>query len=189
MKNEQYLFHGIFFFIGTEIIPRDMQLDLTIIRKWAFNSGYVYDPEFQIMGEERVKDISQVFTPDDKLLIAISFSDQHEKVDYFEYPYVPVQSLIKKELKTYILYWRIPPYQENMINDVKFGFNIANSNEEYCSMVTAKKVVPKFVELVESLREKRTIHVFSDRSKEITVDDPVQATFYKDGRTFNVKFI
>jgi len=120
MNNKQYLFHGISFFTGTEILPQDMPLDLTTIRKWAFDSGYVYDSEFQLMGEERVKDISQVFTSDDKLLIAISFSEQNEKVDYFEFPYIPVQSLIKKKLRTDILYWRISPYQENLtkFNDV-----------------------------------------------------------------------
>jgi len=56
-------------------------------------------------------------------------------------------------------------------------------------MSTAKKVVPKFVELMESFRDKGTIYEFSDGSKEITVDNPVQATFYRDGRTFDVKFI
>jgi len=195
MDNNQYLFHGISFFIGTELLPQDILLDLTTIRKWAFNSGYISDSEFQLMGEERVKEVSRVFKPEDKLLIALTFNDQHEKVDYFEFPYVPVQTLIKKNLTIDVLYWRISPYQESSIQistrfkDVRFGFNIPDSNEEYCSISTAKKVVPKFLELMESVGDKGIKQEFSDGSKEITVDDTIQTTFHKEGRTFDVNFV
>lgn len=191
MENEQYLFHGISFFVGTEIISKDLPLDLSLIRKWAVDSGFIYDAEFQLMGNERVTEVSKVFTPEDKLLIAISFSKQNDKVDYFEFPYVPVPTLIKKNQEVEILYWRMMPVMEdqNSYKDVRFGFNISNSSEEYCSMSSAKNIVPKFLDLMNELNNKGITHDFPDGSKEITVDDPVQASFIREGRTFNVNFL
>lgn len=81
-------FRGIVFFEGAEYLPRDIVPSLEKIRDWAVNSGFVSDPEFQLLLRDRVGEIVKVVTPGDELSVAIVVSDRNGNREYFEYPFL-----------------------------------------------------------------------------------------------------
>lgn len=188
-------FAGFIFFEGADRLPSNLVLDLNTIREWASNHDLISDPEFQMISEDRIRNIFRIWSPNDKLLIAISLAGLGGKLDYLEYPYVPVRALIQRELPVRLVYWSIRPLQWDASGKVlaygeaRFGFWVSDCAEEFCSSSNAKLIVPKFVELVNSVDV--SDHTFrietkSDGVREVTGEGVYIAKFRKVSRQFDV---
>ncbi len=192
MPKGEPLFYGIVFFSGMEQLPGDIALSLVEIRKWALNQGYITDPEFQLLLDDRVNALSSHFDPEDQLQIALAIHPGRGDPFYFEYPYLPVKSLIRRAVEVELYYWRMIPTRWDSngriiyYGETKFGFLVPGCNAEICSLSTAKRVVDKFQTLISDLSNEYPIEEFPDGSREITVDGAVLARFLKDGRHFNI---
>ena len=98
-------FSGMVFW-GSEFLPKDILLDMNAIRQWAVKSGMVSDPELQLVTDEKIGELGKMFNGDDALLVLIHlYKDEKGKLCYFEYPFVPVKTLIKKKLDIKLAYW------------------------------------------------------------------------------------
>ncbi len=183
---------GIVAFEGAEHLPRDIVLSLDKIRDWAMNSGFVSDPKFQLLTGDRVAEVVKVATPGDELSVAIAISNHNGELEYFEYPFLSVRSLIKRGTGIPIVYWKVIPTQwdpsgnPTVFGEVKFGFWLTGCSDEFCSMSTAARIVPKFVAEMDKLASEFPVKVASQGSRDITVDGAVLATFLKQGRLFDV---
>jgi len=192
MVKDEIQFSGIVFFTGMEQLPDDTVLSLVEIRKWALEQGFVTDPEFQLLLSERINALSGYFDPEDKLQIALAIHSIGSETSYFEYPYLPVKSLIRRAEEVEIYYWRMIPTRwdinRNIIfyGETRFGFVLPGCSEEICSLSTAKLVVEKFQSLILDLSNDFKIDEFDDGSREITVNGDVLATFAKEGRYFDI---
>jgi len=185
-------FRGIVIFEGAEHLPHDIVLSLDKIRGWATNSGFISVPEFQLLLRDRVAEVVKVATPDE-LSVAIAISTNHNgELEYFEYPFLPVRSLIKSGIAIPIVYWKVIPWQwdptgnATAFGEIKFGFWLAGCSDEFCSMSTAARIVPKFVAEMDKLASEYPVKVTPQGSRDITVDGAVLATFLKQGRLFDV---
>lgn len=185
-------FRGIVFFEGAEHLPDDVVLSLDEIRKWAMNSGFVSDPEFQLLLGDRVADVAKVATPGDELSVAIAITNRNSEPEYFEYPFLSVRSLIKRGIGIPLVYWKVIPTLSDasgnapVFGEVRFGFWLTGCHDEFCSVSMASRVVPKFVVEMEKLASEFPVKVESQGAREITVDGAVLATFIKEGRSFDV---
>jgi hypothetical protein len=185
-------FAGIFFFEGSKRLPDDLVLDLDTIREWADSQGMISDPEGQLMGLDRIRDIFRVWSPDDKLLIAVSISAHQGALDYMEYPYVPVRTLIRRKRPIRLVYWSVCPSHWDATGrplaygEARFGFWVSNCEDEFCSSSNAKLVVPKFVQLVDSVDDTFAVETKPDGTREITEEGVYIAEFRKVGRQFDV---
>ena len=59
MSRDSLDFSGIVFFSGYELWPRDVPLGLDYIRRWAFDAGLIWDPEAQLLGDERLQELKK----------------------------------------------------------------------------------------------------------------------------------
>lgn len=188
------LFHGLTFFDGAEHLPADLPVSLEAIRQWALQSGLIFD-DAQLLTGDRVADIAKVCSPNDRLTIAVAVTGATDVLNYLEYPYMPVQSLIRRGQQVAVVYWKLaslhragddrPP----RFGEVRFGFWISGCNDEFCSMSTAPRVVAKFAQAFERVADPPEAYMVKtdpDGSKELTVDGSVHARFFKDGRLFDV---
>jgi hypothetical protein len=174
------LFRGLAFFDGATHLPEPIPSRLGSIRDWAERSGLIFDPD-QVLTQERVADISRVCSSEDNLLVAIAISGEPGSLNYFEYPFLPVRSLIRRGEPVDLAFWKITA------TDVKFGFRIAGSAERFLSESTGVHVVPKFAAALKNLGTTYPVETFADGSKHIAVAEGVRATFSKDARMFEVK--
>ena len=194
MSKNKIQFSGVVFFSGMEILPGDLVLSISEIRKWAYEQGFISDPEFQLMFNDRISSLSDFFVPEDGLQLALAIHTGVDDPFYFEYPYLPVKSLIDRDIEVEIYYWRMIPTRWDTnreviyYGEVKFGFQMPGCNEEICSISTAKHVVEKFQSLILNQLKYGEIRSFNDGSKEAVVDGELLARFYKEGRFYNVTF-
>ena len=185
-------FRSIVFFEGGEHLPDDIVFSLGEIRDWAVRSGFVSEPDFQLLVQDRVAEVVKVVTPGDELGVAIAVSHRNGKLEYFEYPFLSVRSLIKRGTDISMVYWKVIPTQwdprgrATVFGEVKFGFWVSGCSDEFCSVSTATQVVPKFVAEMEKLASKFPVVDKSQGAREITVDGAVLARFLKQGRSFHV---
>ena len=192
MSKGEIQFFGIVFFTGMEQLPGDSVLSLGEIRKWALDQGFITDPEFQLLLDDRINALSSYFDPEDQLQIALAVHPSGAESFYFEYPYLPVKSLIRRAEEVELYYWRMIPTRwdsnGNIISygETKFGFVLPGCSEEICSLSKAKLVVEKLQSLILDLSNEYRIEEFPDGSREITVDGAVLARFVKEGRYFNI---
>ena len=192
MTNGEIQFSGIVFFTGMDLLPRDIILSLSEIRKWALDKGYITDPEFQLLLADRMNSLSSFFSPEDQLQIALAIHPGGGKPFYFEYPYLPVKSLIRRDVEVELYYWRMVPTRWDSNGKIigygesKFGFQMPGCSEEICSLSTAKLIVEKLQSLILDLSNEYEISELEDDSKEITVDGQFLARFNKVGRYYDI---
>lgn len=192
MFPEQLMFRRVVFFEGSEHIPNDLPLGLDHIRQWAMKSGLIWEAESQLVLGERIDDIATVARPEDELGIAIAISKGNTGLEYFEYPYLTVRSLIGRGTEVPIVYWRTIPTQWDadgnvkVFGEVKFGFWLEGCGDEFCSISTAARIVAKFASEMDRLVSAYSVQSKSQGSKEITVEGAVLATFVRQGRSFDV---
>lgn len=190
------LLSGLVFW-GSEYFPGDLKLMLRDIRQWALKNKMIWDPEAQLIGEERLEELNKHFVPEDELFILIHlYKDEKDNLCYLEYPYLPVKTLIKKSTQIQIVYWRILPNSfyadgtpENY-GELQFGFWYPNIiGEEFASMSNAKLVVKKFFDLYQALSGDYEKKLMVKGTLDITVDGSIKAKFFKTGRLFDVEII
>lgn len=175
-----HLFRGLAFFDGVTQLPEHIPMRLGSIRDWAESSGLILNPG-QILTQERIADISRVCSSKDDLLVAIAIAGEPRLLNYFEFPYLPVRSLIRRGKPVDLVFWKITA------TDVKFGFRIAGCTETFVSESTGVHVVPKFAEALDRLGEDYPVKTSPDGSKHMATDGGVRATFLKNNRTFEVE--
>jgi hypothetical protein len=191
MKNG-IAFSGMAFW-GSEFLPKDIMLDANAIRHWAVKSGMITDPELQLVTDAKIDQLGKIFASDDTLLVLIHiYENDRGKLCYFEYPFVPVKTLIKKKLDIKLAYWtRTPDAQGPSAFGVKFGFWLDGDTLEYASSTSGKLIIQKFNELFQQLEKSYPVKNVAGRvgatEKEIEVNGDVTATFSKVGRIFDVK--
>ncbi|TSA40472.1 MAG: hypothetical protein D4R58_02615 [Betaproteobacteria bacterium] len=193
MIQDDLPFAGLFFFEGVEHLPGDLMPNLGTIREWANSKGMISAPKFQLIGPDRIRDIFRVFSPDDKLLIAISISGHPEALNYMEHPYVPVRTLIRRSLPIRLVYWSVHPSRWDAngtplaYGEARFGFWVSDCEDEFCSSSNAKLVVPKFVALFDSVNDKFSpVKTKPDGTWEVTGEGVYIAEFRKIGRQFDI---
>lgn len=140
----------------------------------------IFDPH-QILTKERIVTVSGVCTLQDELLIAIALAGEPGSLNYIEYPYLPVRSLVRRGERVDLVFWKITA------TDVKFGFRLTGCTEKFLSESTAVHVVPKFAKALDRLTNTYPVKILSDGSKDITVQGGVGAMFFKNGRSFDVE--
>jgi len=182
-------------FWGSEFLPKDIMLDANAIRQWAVKSGMITDPELQLVTDAKIGQLGKIFAVGDILLVLIHiYKNDEGKLCYFEYPFVPVKTLIKKKLDIKLAYWtRTPDMQDPSAFEVRFGFWLGDEMLEFVSSTSGKLTVQKFSELFWQLEKsypvKNVAGGVGGMEKEIEVDGDVTATFSKIGRMFDVKLV
>lgn len=191
-------FRGTVFW-GYQNFPENALGDIDAMRKWALQEGAITEPEIQLITQETIAELQKVFSKDDELFILIHLHKVDGKLTYFEYPFVPVKTLIKKSLGIKLVYWTkttIPKQSENippslMALEIRFGFWLNNNSLECVSATSGKFTITKFDDLFSQLENEYPVKDVSERAgtvrKEIEVDGNVSAIFSKSGRTFDVQ--
>lgn len=193
--NSKILFSG-FVFWGSEFLPKDITLSLENIRNWAIESKLIDDSEFQFITSERAYNLRKHFSYEDELQILISiYKEGPENLNYLEYPFIPIKTLIKKSKEISIVYWQMIPTiwnPDGSINDygeVHLDFWYPDIvEEEFCSLSNAKLVVRKFYDLYHKLPSKYIKKTTNNNILDITIDGEIKAIFSKTGRLFDVEF-
>lgn len=195
-SNKQPLFTGLVF-RGLEFLPKDIIPTWGNIRGWAFKHKLIQDPESQLITLERIEELKKHFVYEDNLSILIHlYKDSSGKLEYFEYPYLPVKTLIKKAIEAEIVYWQMVPTALGAngtikeYSEVHFGFWYPSiGSEEFQSISNARLIVKKFRELFNKLPGVYQKNKLNNGILDVAVDGDVKAIFFKTGRLFNVKFI
>lgn len=194
-SNAQPLFSELVF-LGLEFLPKDLIPNWSNIRGWAFKQNLICDPEFQLITSERIEELRKHFVYEDRLSIIIHlYKDSSGKLEYLEYPYLPIKTLIKRAIEVEIVYWQMIPTTWNInssiknFGEVRFGFWYPDiAGEEFQSRSNAKLVVEKFEDLFYQLSENYIKKKFSNGVLDIEVDGDVKAKFFKTGRLYDVEF-
>lgn len=194
-SNRQPLFSGLVF-RGSKFFPKSIIPTLGNIREWAFKQNLIYEPKFQLITSGRIENLRKHFVYEDNLSILIHlYKDSSGKLEYLEYPYLPIKTLIKKEKEVEIVFWKMIPTSWNInssiknFGEVRFGFWYPDiSSEEFQSRSNAKLVVEKFEDLFYQLSENYIKKKLSNGVLDIEVDGDVKAKFFKTGRLYDVKF-
>lgn len=191
-KLDYSIFSGLIFW-GSEYFPGNLRLLLNDIRKWAYTFKMVWDPEVQFIGGERLDELYNYFKPEDELSILIHvYQDEKGEMNYLEYPYIPVKTLIKHQVQIEIVYWQLIPKITNSgirreYDELRFGFWYPEvTGDEFASMSFAKVVFKKFFDLFNSLQNEYDTKVLPNGFTDITVDGAIKAKFFKTGRFHDV---
>lgn len=193
MSSVNLEFSGFLLLEGIEYIPKDLPLSPKSLREWAYQQGFVTDPEFQILGNERIQKLSSIFSTKDEPMLAIAIHESENAPFYMEYFFLPVKALIRLSEVLKVVYWRMIPYRQNApgtvleYGEVQIGFWYPGCSEELCTVSNAKKVIEKFGSFVDNLQEDYSKDILKDGSKEVNVDGAVLARFFKEGRYFDVE--
>lgn len=189
--DHSFAFGGLVFW-GSEHLPDDVPLGIDLLRQWALDEGIIVD-DGQFIANEEVDELSQVFSPEDKLMVLLHlFRDRSGNLNYFEYPFIPVQSLIRKGFELYLLYWRV------FDSKVEFGFMLNECPTiEFASESYGMDIVPRFKDAIVKLKnESCDVTQLYDGDtvigEEIDVSDigssrEAKAVFTKLGRRFSVE--
>ena len=181
-----FSFTGLVFW-GGSLLPRDVLLDLDHIREWATDTGLIFDKD-QFISQETVDDVARLFTTGDRLSVVVHlYWDASAALCYIEYPYVPVATLIKRQLQVDLVYWNM------LTSSVRFGFWVQGSSLEMASESTGPMVVSKFKRQFEQVSVRYPTSAVRDGEQEdgmeiSGIDGAVKANFFKSGRAYDVKF-
>ena len=195
MENPYKLFSGLVFW-GSEFLPRDIVPSLDETRRWAFKEGLVWEPEAQLITPERAEDVGKLFGVEDRLFVLVQiYRNDKGELNYLEYVYVSVATLIKKGIEISLVWWRMidriwdSAKTREKYGGVRFGFWLPESSEEFCSESLGKLVVEKFEELSGKIDPNcYEVKKLSEGILNIEVDGDVKARFFKRGRSFDVEF-
>lgn len=193
-SNKHPLFLGLVLW-GSEFLPKDIIPTWGNIRGWAFKHKLIWEPELQLITSERIEELMKHFVYEDRLSIIIHlYKDSSGKLDYLEYPYLPIKTLIKKEKEVEIVYWKMIPTVWNAnekikkYGEVRFGFWYPNiTSEEFQSISNAKLIIKKFEKLFYQLSDIYEKKILKDGILDAEVDGDLKAKFFKTGRLYNVK--
>lgn len=167
---------------GMEFLPKDIIPDPEGMREWAFRAGLISDPDFQLITQETVEELSRLFAPQDRLaILAHVYSEPSGALGYVELPYVPIPTLIKKGLEVKLVYWLM------RFDEVRFGFWIQGSSLEFASASWSKTVVQKFGELLPQLSTTYPTETTEQGEATIEVDGDVRAKFLRVGKGHDVE--
>jgi len=199
-SNKHPFFSGLVFW-GSEFLPKDIVPTWGNVRGWAFKNDLILEPELQLITSERIEELRKHFVYEDRLSIIIHlYKDSSGKLEYLEYPYLPIKTLIKRAIEVEIVYWQMIPMQMipttwninssiKNFGEVRFGFWYPDiSSEEFQSRSNAKLVVEKFEDLFYQLSENYIKKKLSNGVLDIEVDGDVKAKFFKTGRLYDVEF-
>jgi hypothetical protein len=194
MNSDEFRFSGFVMYEGVDYLPKDLPIDVGPIRKWAYDNGLIYDYRIQFLAEYRANKLSEVFTLNDEPMLTISISEDEGELNYFEYLYLPVKTLIKKNQKIRIAFWKLMPsmwdVERNVtgFGEVRIGFWYPGTHEEIWTISNAIKVIGKFNQLVGEMPENYEKITLSDGTIEVGVVGNLEAKFYKEGKYFDVEF-
>lgn len=194
-SNKKLLFSGLSFW-GSEFLPKDIIPTFGNIRNWAFKRNLIYEPEFQLITSGRIEELRKHFVYEDNLSILIHLNkDSSGELEYLEYPYLPVKTLIKKAIEIEIVYWQMIPTAwvadgtVKKYGEVRFGFWYpSNVSEEFQSISSARLIVKKFRELFNNLSGVYLKNKLNNGILDVAVDGDVKAKFFKTGRLYDVEF-
>ncbi|MEW5932427.1 MAG: hypothetical protein AB1816_02410 [Bacillota bacterium] len=83
-------------FWGSDFLPRDLWPSPEHVRRWAVQEGLLWDPETQLLTDERVEVARELFGKCGDLGMVMCLEpDDSGRPSYLEYIYVPVATLIK----------------------------------------------------------------------------------------------
>jgi hypothetical protein len=182
---------------GSGFLPRDILPSPGNIRRWAFESGLITEPDRQLLTQEDVELLHRFLDQRDRLALRLHiYRDSEGSLSYFKRPHLPIRSLVRRGTEVQLVYWAMRPTvwtAERVIKEygeVRLGFWCPGTSPlEFCSESTAKLVVAKFKDLYERLSDQCPSVVLDDGSLGITVDGEVSARFFKSGRLFDVELI
>lgn len=189
------LFNGLVFW-GSAYLPKDIILTLENIRGWAIKNKLIDEIGFQFITPERADNLRKYFSYEDELQILINiYKDDSGNLNYLEYPFIPIKTLIKKSKEISIVYCQLIPtmWKQNgsveNYGEVYLGFWYPNIiEEEFCSLSTAKLVVRKFYELYYKLSNNYIKKTLNNNILDITIDGKIKAILFKTGRLYDVEF-
>jgi hypothetical protein len=190
------LFSGLIL-CGTELLPCDIKLSLEDIRDWAKEQNLIQNADEQLIDKKRIKDLSKHFKSKDNLSILIHICKNGSgKLHYFEYPSIPIKSLVKTGQIVDLIYWEILPCAWDMngnvreYNEVRLGFLYSSIAEEFCTISNSRLILKRFLDFYynqpDEVCEKRKLN---NGKLSIEVNGRIKAQFFKIGRFFDVELI
>ncbi len=193
--NKKPFFSGLSFW-GSEFLPKDIVPTWGNVRGWAFKNDLILEPELQLITSERIEELRKHFVYGDRLSIIIHlYKDSSRKLKYFEYPYLPIKTLIKRGKEVEIVYWRMIPALWNANGKIKkygearFGFWYPNiTSEEFQSISNSKLIIKKFEEFFYQLPDIYKKKISKDGILDAEVDGDLKVKFFKTGRLYDVRF-
>jgi hypothetical protein len=192
-KPDYSIFSGLVFW-GSEYFPKNLRLSLGDIRKWSYITKMIWDPEAQFVIGERLDQLNNYFKPEDKLSILINVSQNDKgEMNYIEYPYIPVKTLIKYQMQIEIVYWQFLPKTSisgihREYDELRFGFWYPGvTGDEFASISYAKVIYKKFFDLFNDIQNEYDTKVLLNGFTDITVDGEIKAKFFKTGRFHDVE--
>jgi hypothetical protein len=187
------IFSGLVFW-GSEHFPENLMLSLNDIRKWAYTNKMIWDPEAQCIIGERLNQLNKYFEPEHHISILVYvYQNDKGEMNYLEYPYIPVKTLIEYQVQIEIVFWQFPPQTTNsgihiVHDEIRFGFWYPGAaGEEFASMSNAKLVFKKFFDLFSKLQNEFDTEIIQKGFTNITVDGAIKAKFFKMGRYYDVE--
>jgi len=189
------IFSGLVFW-GSEYFPENLRLSLNDIRKWAYTNKMIWDPEAQLIIGERLNQLYNYFKPEDQISILIHvYQNDKGEMNYLEYPYMPVKTLIKNQVQIEIVYWQFLPKTADSgihreYDELHFGFWYPGvTDDEFASMSNAKVIFKKFYDLFNNLQNEFDTKVLPNGFTNITVDGAIKAKFFRMGRFYDVELL
>ena len=186
------LFSGLVFW-GSELLPPNIVPSLNHLREWAFQNGFANDPDADFVGLERLAELKKHFVADDMLMILVHLTNEFGKMQYLEFPYIPVATLIKKQVWVDIVYWMLRPTSwtedgaASQFGEVRLGFWYPGvEGDEFATRSNAKLICQRFGALTTGVDAKLKT-TLSDVSVDVEADGEVKARFSKVGRLFDVE--
>ena len=106
-------FRGTVFW-GYQHLIKDALGDMDKMRKWALKEGAITEPKLQLITQDTITELAKIFNETDELFVLVNINeDSNGKLVYFEYPFVPVKTLIKKNIEIKLAYWTEQLYRRN----------------------------------------------------------------------------
>ncbi len=195
-KKPDYSIFSRMAFWGSEYLPKNLGYSINDIREWACKNKMIWEFEAQFITDERLYELYNYFKPEDELFVLINvYQDEKGKLNYMEYPYIQVKTLIKQQVQIEVVYWQLGPKITNTgirreFDELRFGFWYPGfTGHEIASASFGKVVFKKFFDLFDSLQNEYDTKVLPNGFTEIVVDGAIEAKFFKTGRLHDVDLL
>jgi hypothetical protein len=176
-------YRQIVFIQGNDLLPDNLMLSLSTIRKWALRNRLIKNPDRDIFNHtvsERLLDRIPNFKGPE---IAIRVRKAPQGMSYSEHPYVSVGDLIKANEPIYLRWLLFGSF-----GDIRLGFRLRDLDVDVYSMTTGQVVTKKLRAAIEKLSSFGVRNIVDDDQVEIVLEQPVEIEFFKDGRKHDMKF-